>query len=40
MNGHFVLRAEEAGGGEGRHRALGADHKTFAASDESAGKTT
>jgi hypothetical protein len=40
MDGDFVLSAEEAGGGEGGHRTLGAHHETLAASDETARETT
>jgi len=40
MDGDLVLRAEEARGGERRHRTLGAHHKTLAASGEPAGETT
>jgi hypothetical protein len=40
MNGDLMLGAEEACGGECRHRALGAHHETLAASGEPAGKTT
>jgi hypothetical protein len=40
MDGDLMLRAEETRGGERGHRALRAHHKTFAASDEPAGKTT
>jgi hypothetical protein len=40
VDGDLMLGAEQARGGEGRHRALGADHETFAAADEPAGKST
>jgi hypothetical protein len=40
VDGDLMLGAEEACGGERRHRTLGAHHETLAASDESAGKTT
>jgi hypothetical protein len=40
VSGDLMLGAEQAGGGERWHRALGTDHETFAASDEPAGKTT
>jgi hypothetical protein len=40
VDGDLVFGAEEAGGGERRHRALRGHHETLAASDESAGKST
>ena len=40
VDGDFMLGAEEACGGECRHRALRAHHETFAASGEPAGEPT
>ena len=40
MDGDLVLGAEEARGGESRHRTLRGHHETLAASDEPAGETT
>jgi hypothetical protein len=40
VDGDLVFGAEEAGGGERRHRALRRHHETLAASDESTGKST
>jgi hypothetical protein len=40
VDGDLMLGAEEARGGECRHRTLRGHHETFAASDEPAGKTT
>jgi hypothetical protein len=40
MDGDLVLGAEEARGGERRHRTLRAHHETLAAADEPAGKST
>jgi len=40
MDSDLVLRAEEARGGERRHRSLRTHHETLAASGEPAGETT
>ena len=40
VDGDLMLGAEEACGGERRHRALRAHHETLAASGEPAGETT